>query len=56
MLQHQRTWIPYAKWSKSDITLKVKIQDYRGWEEGEMESCCLMVTEFLFGVMQNFWK
>ena len=36
------------------IETNVKIQGYRGWEEGEMESYCLMVTEFLFGVMKNF--
>lgn len=27
-----------------------------GWKEGEMERCCLMVTQVPFGVMKNVWK
>ena len=32
------------------------MRGYQGLGEGEMGSCCLMTTGFLFGVMKRFWK
>ena len=32
-----------------------RLEVTRGWEEEGIENYCLMVTEFLFGVMKMFW-
>ena len=40
----------------TSIEIEFRLVFTRDWNEGRMAEYCLMVTEFLFGVMKKFWK
>lgn len=51
--RHKRTNISISRIGKF-IEIETRLEVMRGKKGGETGTCCLMVTEFLFGVKKSF--